>query len=167
MNKKLFPFIFASLFSMLTTACGQKTTSLTKENLEKASDISFYTDNGTVAPDYHWGMTITVTPKHVNLQVVKGYDGKVAYNQTEQLTPDQYKLFIEKMDKLSIKKKKFKGPYTTGGSSEYLCVKQGPLKVFDANKEELHYQGDLEAVFHDLLPEEMAQVFRHPDDLLR
>lgn len=165
MNRKLFPFIFASLFSTLTTACGQKATSLSKEDVEKASAISFYTDNGTVAPDYHWGMTITVSPKQVNLQVVKGYSGKVVYDKTLQLTPAQYQQFIGGINQLSIKKRKFNGPYTTGGSSEYLCIKRGPLKVFDANKEELHCEGDLTAVFQRLLSDEMAQVFRHPDDL--
>ena len=165
MNMKFIPIVLSSLFMALSTACGQKGQALTKANLEKATTISFYTDNGSVAPDYHYGMTLTVNPKQVNLQVVKGYDGKVAYNKTEKLTPAQYKQFIEDLNKLSIKKKKFNGPYTTGGSAEYFCVKAGPLKLFEANKEELFCNGDLSAVLHDLLPNEMAQVFRHPHDL--
>ena len=165
MNRKLFPFIVASLFMALTTACGQKTVSLTTENLKKATSISYYTDNGSVPPEYHWSMTLTVTPKQVKLKVVKGYDGKVAYSKKQRLTPAQYKQFLGKINKLSIKKKKFNGEPAVGGDSEYLCVKVGSQKVFDANDEELVYKGDLHAVFHDLLPNEMAQVFRHPDDL--
>ena len=152
---------------VISTACGQGSKDkLTQKLLQKATRIQYYTDNGTVAPDYHYGVTVVVSKDSVNLTVVKGYQNHVIYSQTVPLTPDQYRQFIEQLAALSVHNAKADATPTCGGSAESIKVTDDSGVLFQGNiGKSLTYDGDLSMVFHAVLPNEMAQVFRHPHDL--
>ena len=153
---------------VLSTACGQGNKGrLTAKILQKATRIQYYTDNGTVAPDYHYGVTVVASKDSVSLTVVKGYQNHVIYSQTVPLTPEQYRQFLEQLAAQSVHNAKTDAAPTSGGSAESIKVTDdGGNVLFQGNiSKSLTYDGDLGMTFHDLLPNEMAQVFRHPHDL--
>ena len=101
--RKLILSILAMLSLMVSTACGQAGKDrLTAKTLQKATRIQYYTDNGTVAPDHHFGVTVTVSRDSVCLTVTKGYKQQVIYSQTAPLTPAHYEQFIKQLAELVI-----------------------------------------------------------------
>ena len=153
---------------VLSTACGQGNKGkLTAKMLQKATRIQYYTDNGTVAPDYHYGVTVVVSKDSVSLTVVKGYQNQTVYSQTAPLASEQYQQFIERLATQSVHNARTDAAPTSGGSAESIKVTDdGGNVLFQGNiGAALTYDGDLGMTFQDLLPNEMAQVFRHPHDL--
>ncbi len=159
--------IVAMLSLVISTACGQSNKSkLTAEILHNATSIQYYTSNGTVAPDYHYGVTIVVSKDSVCLTVTKGYQNKIVYQQTAPLTSDQYQQFIQQLAAHSIRNTKPDASPSSGGPVESIEVTDNSDVLFQGSTgAALTFEGDLGMTFHDLLPNEMAQVFRHPYDL--
>lgn len=165
--RKVLLSIMAMFSLVISTACGQNSNNkLTSDILQKATSIQLYTDNGTVAPDCHYEMTVIVSKDSVQLTVIKGYSHQAAYDQTAPLTAEQYQQFIQQLADLSVQKTESRGVPTTGGSVESIRVTDGSNLLFQGSTgKSLTCDGDLSMTFHDLLPNEMAQVFRHPHDL--
>ena len=176
MNKVLLSIM--AMFSLVfSTACGQDNNKtekaaavdnkrLTSDILQQSTSIQFFTNNGTVAPDYHYNMTVVVTKDSVTLTVIKGYGNKAAYDQTAPLTAEQYQQFIQQLAALSVHNTDDEPIPTTGGPVESIRVLDGSKLLFGGSTgRSLTYDGDLSITFHDVLPNEMAQVFRHPLDL--
>lgn len=165
--RKLILSILAMLSLMVSTACGQAGKDrLTAKTLQKATRIQYYTDNGTVAPDHHFGVTVTVSRDSVCLTVTKGYKQQVIYSQTAPLTPAHYEQFIKQLAELSIHNTSTKAAPTSGGGAESIEVADDNGVLFQGNvNKAMAYEGNLSMTINDVMPNEMAQVFRHPNDL--
>ena len=152
---------------VISTACGQNNKEqLTSDILQNATSIVYYTDNGTVAPDCRYSMTVVISKDSVRLTVIKGYGNKAVYDQTAPLTAEQYQQFIQQLAAQSIHNANTEVIPTTGGSVESIRVMDGNSLLFQGSTgKTLTYDGDLGTTFHDVLPNEIAQVFRHPHDL--
>lgn len=162
--RKVFLSIVTMLSFVFMTACGQGNKGkLTSKILQKATSIQYYTDNGTVAPDYHFGVTVVVSKDSVSLTVTKGYKNQTIYHETAPLTTEQYQQFIQQLANQSIHHAKSDAAPTSGGSAESIKVMDDNGILFQGgNGNALKYKGDLSATFHDVLPDKMAQVFRNP-----
>ena len=132
--RKLILSILAMLSLMVSTACGQAGKDrLTAKTLQKATRIQYYTDNGTVAPDHHFGVTVTVSRDSVCLTVTKGYKQQVIYSQTAPLTPAHYEQFIKQLAELSIHNTSTKAAPTSGGGAESIEVADDNGVLFQGN----------------------------------
>jgi len=165
--RKVLLSIMAMFSLVISTACGQNSKNkLTSAILQQATSILYYTDNGTVAPDCHYEMTVIISKDSVRLMVTKGYGNQATYDQTAPLTTEQYQQFIQQLDALSVHNANSDAIPTSGGPIESIKVTDGSNLLFRGSTgNTLTYDGDLSTTFHDVLPNEMAQVFRHPLDL--
>lgn len=165
--RKLILSILAMLSLMVSTACGQASKDrLTAKILQKATRIQYYTDNGTVAPDHHYGVTVTVSKDSVSLTVTKGYKQQVIYSQAAPLTPERYEQFLQQLAELSIHNTSTDAAPTSGGGAESIEVSDDSGVLFQGNvNKALTYEGNLSLTINDVMPNEMAQVFRHPNGL--
>ena len=167
MMHKVLLSIMAMFSLLVSTACGQNNNSkLTSDILQQSTSIQFFTNNGTVAPDCHYDMTVVVTKDSVSLTVIKAYAHQAAYDQSAPLTAEQYQQFIQQLAALSVHNTDNESVPTTGGPVESIRVLDGSKLLFGGSTgRSLTCDGDLNIPFHDVLPDEMAQVFRHPLDL--
>ncbi len=145
----------------ITSAIKQRTdrkatgTILDKAKLLKATKIVYSYSNGTVAPEYHYSVTITVTPTSVTVLRTKGYDGKKDYEKNWKITSGQYDEFINNLASQRMRKLKTdREGALCGGSSESIVVFAGAASVFASPRGQLQIAKDkLDTNFILLVPE--------------
>lgn len=159
--------VMSSIVTLLLSVLGCKGQALTKNMLQEATSVEFYTDNGTLPPDYQWGMTVTVTRDKVRLRITRGYGERVGYDKTMALTADNYSKLTAGLAAMNIRKKRADNNPTSGGSTRMITVKRGSEVLFQGSEDYnmTCERGDLFSVFHDILGTEMSQIMRHPDHM--
>lgn len=141
---------------------------LTLDKLKKATCITYYSGNGSVAPDYHYDCCIIVTPNEVNVKIYHGYDGTTVYDESSDLLATDYTKFIKHLANQKIRKIVPEWPMLDGAGTSMLEVKIGNKEIFSGDEQ---YDvsvgnGNLIDAFLPLLPDEMRQAALDPESYI-
>lgn len=147
----------------------QKKTKLTMDQLLKASEIIYHSDNGSLPPDYHYDCFIKVRKNNVNVIIYGGYNGNVKYNEVRTISSSEYRHFIHSLAKQDIYKvSSNQNVPNCGTSSESLTIKTKNQIIF-AGDEDIDLSvtnGELIDSFWKLLSSSMKQAVEHPERFL-
>ncbi len=139
---------------------------LSLDKLEKATLIIYQFNNGTVAPDFHYDGYIKVTKDSVNVTIFRGYNSDVKFNESRELSPDEYKQFLNRLVQQKIRKAtpSKHNRAASGSHVSYIAVWQDDELIFDGS-EHLNLSiadGRLDDAFMDLLSGDMEIAAHHP-----
>ncbi len=128
---------------------------LDEKILSKATMIEYNYSNGTVSPEYHFNIMVTVTPDKVIAQRRKGYDGKTVFEKSFDITAEQYKEFMNNILGQNMRKQKEnREALVCGGKSESIYVYEGEKVIFSAARGELEIaKGSMDTYFINIVPE--------------
>ena len=166
----MWTLIWAQILSFTSCKNMQKMVPLSAEQLEKATSIVYYSSNGTVAPEYHYGCYVNVVKDNVNVTIFQGYDKTVVYRENHALSQTEYQQFLDNLAKQGISKNTNKDIIpTTGGDVAAISVKTEEEVIFGGEEhlDLIIEHGSLIDAFLILLPDSMQQVVRKPYEKLK
>lgn len=144
----------------------QNKSKLTLAILGKATSISYYCGNGSVAPDYHYDCYISIMPNNVNVTIYGGYNGEVKFNENRYVSQAEYKQFLNKLAHQNICKISSNGnEYICGAGASGITVKVKQQVLFEGD-EYVNLsigKGKLVDSFTSLLTETMEWAIQNPD----
>lgn len=143
---------------------------ITERDLQNATLIRYYYNNGSVPPSYQWSCYIDVTPQNVTVIIIGGNADTELYKESVKITNSQFSKFKKTIIATGIGKNNASQQFLCGAGSSQFEIKKGHNVVFSAENENIECrQGEffkITNIFSDLLTEKMMRLVDNPDALL-
>ncbi len=147
----------------------QNKSKLSADKLAKATFIVYHTNNGSVAPEWHYDCDVKVLKDNVNVTICSGYGKHVVYNANCPVTPEAYRQFLDKLLSQNIRNTAPNGrELMCGAGASVITVYVDQQLIFSGNEEVnlLVEKGSLADAFMPLLTEDMRNAVADPAALL-
>lgn len=143
---------------------------ITAKDLQDATLISYYFNNGAVAPGYQWACCIEVTQQDVSVVVAGGLTESEVYRESVRITSEQFDKLKKKIVSVGIGKNNGPAEFLCDGGGSRFEIKKGRTVVFTADNEYIECkQGDffsITSIFNDLLTVSMKNAVKDPGELI-
>ena len=147
----------------------QKSQKLTIEQLSKASEIIYHSDNGSLPPNYRYDCYIKVSRNNVNVVIYSEYGEKVNYNESRTISSSEYSRFINSLAKQDICKVSSNRSMPGCGASSVEITIKTKTEIIFAGAEDIDLSvknGELIDSFLKLLSNSMKQAVGNPEGVL-
>lgn len=143
---------------------------LNAKDVEGASSFRYYSNSGSLPPEYQWSLEVIVSAKSIKTFVTSCYGDKDLYNKEVAITDAQFKQLKDKIAAAGIGKKNTDGPVLCGARGMAFSVLKDGKSVFVVNAEDITFKTegkyDVLQLFQSIMPKDMAEVTESPEALL-
>lgn len=134
---------------------------LTKEYLDRATEIVYGFDNGSVPEPWHYECSVCVSRGSVSVVFEEGYynNGVGFYREESHILELEYEQFLMELTNLHKVRYNWGGVDIDSAPQYYLSVKKGKEELFSANLNDLDIsQEKLETFFLALMSDSQKEI---------
>lgn len=125
-------------------------------DVDQATKVQYVLSAGSIAPEYWWNCSVTVTSSSVSLKVI-GDNSVELYSESFSITQSQWSAFKQRLKNRHVRNDSSVEPLC-GGHGGYLEVSNGKKTLFHADESDgLLYDDWLMDIFKPLVPEGKPQ----------